>query len=92
MSKLVSDTHSLDLDDDARARLKEWHQDGLLWLVNAAVLHPRGWALAIHIDDDGEPLGLSIQGDGQEPWCFEPGKNDDILHAFERREAERESR
>jgi len=66
MSELV-------LDEAARARLKKFHNDGLVFLVNTALLHPRGLALAIHLDDDGEPLGLSIFGEGDEPWVF--GRN-----------------
>lgn len=40
-------------------------KDGLLWLINAAVFHPRGFALAV------APGGaLSLLGDGSEPWRF----------------------
>lgn len=38
-------------------------EDGLLWLVNKAVLHPRGFALGVA--EDG---GLWLLGDGSEPW------------------------
>lgn len=68
----------LDLSDEARARLKKFHDDGLVWLVNTAVLHPRGLALAIHLDtESGEALGLSIVGDGDEPWIFGDDQVDD---------------
>lgn len=40
--------------------------DGLLWLINAAVLHPRGFALAVN----SESGALSLLGDGSEPWMF----------------------
>lgn len=45
---------------------------GLLWLINASVFHPRGVALALHLDDDsGEATGWSLiyAGDG-EPFVF----------------------
>jgi hypothetical protein len=42
---------------------------GLLWLINASVLHPRGFALAIHVED-GVATGWSLMGDGEEPWRF----------------------
>lgn len=38
-------------------------EDGLLWLINKAVLHPRGFALGV--DEHG---GLWMLGDGTEPW------------------------
>lgn len=41
-------------------------EDGLLWLINAAVFHPRGFALAI---DEHE--AFSLIGDGAEPWRFD---------------------
>lgn len=50
--------------------VKEIWDAGLIWLVNAAILHPRGYALAVHFDDDEKIVGLSVVGDGQEVWCF----------------------
>lgn len=51
---------------------------GLLWLINKAVFHPRGFALAIEYADGlDEPLGWSIQGDGSEPWRFADGNVED---------------
>lgn len=46
----------------------ELADSGLLWLINAAVFWPRGFALAIHCDDDGVATGWSVAGDGTEPW------------------------
>lgn len=40
-------------------------EDGLLWLINTTVFHPRGFALALA--DDGT---LHLQGDGTNPWYF----------------------
>lgn len=49
---------------------------GLLWLINSAVFHPRGFALTLHRRGD-EIVGWSIQGDGSEPWHFvDHGKSD----------------
>lgn len=39
--------------------------DGVLWMVNKSVFHPRGFALAI--SDDGF---ITLEGDGSEPWVF----------------------
>jgi hypothetical protein len=80
-----------ELGNDQKARLKQFHQDGLLWLVNTALLHPRGWALTIHLDASGEPTGLGVQGDGVEPWIFAPGENADVLQRYEQAEARREA-
>lgn len=46
------------------------YDSGLLWLINAAILHPRGYALTATTDDDGRVLDLFVQGDGMEPWCY----------------------
>lgn len=82
----------LNLDIDAVMRLKQFQDDGLVWLVNTALLHPRGYALCVHKDTDGNPVGLSILGDGSEPWCFAPEDAADSAAAFnfaeERREAD----
>lgn len=43
---------------------------GLLWLINTTVFHPRGFALAMHFDDQGTAIGWSLMGDGTEPWVF----------------------
>lgn len=88
-------TGHLALGIEAREKLKRFHDDGLVWLVNTALLHPRGLALAIHYDDEDErpelPLGLSVVG-SDEPWCFKPGEQADILQRYEWAEAEREAR
>jgi hypothetical protein len=62
--------------------LAELSSSGLLWLINAAVFHPRGVALAISIDPTGEKsdgwymVGSGASGD-PEPWSFEPGPDID---------------
>lgn len=53
----------------------ELRSTGLLWLINAQVLHPRGYALSLAFRSDdpdgvGEPLGWSILGDGSERWAY----------------------
>jgi hypothetical protein len=40
---------------------------GVLWAVNRAVFHPRGFALKLHVEGRNV-LGWSIEGDGSEPW------------------------
>lgn len=58
----------------------ELRDTGLLWLINSAVLHPRGFALAIHINDAGESTGWSLIGDGSEPWYFtDDAESDDCF-------------
>jgi hypothetical protein len=53
--------------DDGRP-FSELRDEGLLWLINTAVFHPRGYALAIHFDDNEVATGWSLVGDGSEPW------------------------
>lgn len=45
---------------------------GLLWLINRTVFHPRGYAVSIHLDSEGNAVGWSLMGDGDEPWSFAP--------------------
>lgn len=44
---------------------------GLLWFVNAAAFHPRGVALTISYDGEGNAIGWYLQGGDDEPWHFE---------------------
>lgn len=82
----------LELTDAQRETLNQFRADGLLWMVNAAILHPRGYALTVHINDAGDPIGLSVQGDGVEPWCFESLDNvRDSVEAFMAGETRREA-
>lgn len=48
----------------------EFRDEGLLWLVNRVVFHPRGYALAFHFDDSTNVTGWSLLGDGSEPWSM----------------------
>lgn len=41
------------LDVDTAASVQEFVDEGLVWLVNTAILHPRGWALAFVQDGTG---------------------------------------
>lgn len=83
---------SLDLTPEQRTTIKRFRDDGLLWLSNAAIFHPRGYALTVHLDENGEPIGLSVQGDGTELWCFGPDYSEvqDSIAAFMAAEIRRE--
>lgn len=50
--------------------LSELSDSGLLWLINRVVFHPRGFALALHADEDGTVTGWNLLGDGSEAWSF----------------------
>ena len=62
---------------------------GLLWLINTTVFHPRGYALGLNINDEGEVIGWCLLGDGTEPWTYDhdpdkwpPGEGvDDAMRA-----------
>lgn len=56
---------------------------GVLWAINRHVFHPRGFALALHIDDDGKATGWSVMGDGTESWTFTPEDDDACFAKFE---------
>jgi hypothetical protein len=49
---------------------EELRSSGLLWLINAAVLHPRGYALSL-AQLGGTIVGWRLLGDGSEPWQFD---------------------
>lgn len=59
------------LTPEQREGIREFRDSGMLWLVNTAVMHPRGYAIAVTVAEDGTPLVLSVVGDGTEPWCFD---------------------
>lgn len=54
----------------------ELRDEGLLWLINTVVFHPRGFALALHFDNDKNATGWSLYGDGLEAWQF---ADDDVV-------------
>lgn len=55
---------------------------GLLWLINTALLHPRGYALAILHDDEGHATSWQLLGDGTERWSFPDSMNDELDARF----------
>lgn len=55
--------------DDAPRQEVDMRADGLLWLINRCVFHPRGYALAL----DVEKGRWFLLGDGTEPWNFLDG-------------------
>lgn len=63
-------------------KFSELSETGLLWLINRQVLHPRGFALALVMDEEmGEPVGWALVGDGIEPWNYPDGTENDLLAA-----------
>jgi hypothetical protein len=64
----------------------ELSDSGLLWLINRAVLHPRGFALGIVYDkdrkaEDRKAIGWELCGDGSEPWAYVSAEAEDKLFA-----------
>lgn len=58
--------------------------EGLLWLINTTVFHPRGYALGMHFDRDGVAVGWSLMGDGSESWAFSKSVDAEIDALFRR--------
>jgi hypothetical protein len=51
--------------------LSELRGSGLLWLINRVVFHPRGLALALYQEEDGEITGWQLIAAGEgEPFSF----------------------
>lgn len=48
----------------------EFQKSGALWLVNATLWHPRGYAMLMYYPDDtfSESIGYKIVGEGKRPW------------------------
>jgi hypothetical protein len=69
---------SVESTDDDVLHFDALRSTGLLWLINASVFHPRGFALALTMRD-GRAVGWSLLGDGSEPWRF--GDDTDSLFA-----------
>lgn len=59
----------------------EFRNQGLLWLINTTVFHPRGYAIGFDIDDEGNVTGWSLIGDGSEPWQY--SCDDEIQEALD---------
>lgn len=58
-------------DKDPHVRtFTDLRKTGLLWLINTSLLHPRGFAMAVVLDTEGEVTGWKLLGDGTEPWTF----------------------
>lgn len=45
---------------------EELTTSGLLWLINASVFHPRGFSLALVMNEAGDAVGWMLTGDGTE--------------------------
>ena len=61
----------------------QMREDGILWMLNRTVFHPRGFALGI---DREHPTRLFLQGDGTEPWSYDPSIEEienDLFNRFE---------
>lgn len=66
-------------DPDSGARsFTQLRESGLLWLINRVVFHPRGLALALHLDEHGNAYGWSLTA------CAEPTEDSPALddHAY----------
>lgn len=89
---VVSAKHSADrTQEEARAVLARFRDEGLLWLVNTSVLHPRGYALSIGVDDDRQPTGLLGVIDFGEYSCFDIAEIGDTFERYVRAEITREA-
>lgn len=64
-------------------RIVDLREDGLLWLINRVVFHPRGFALGV-VYRDGVPTGWVLEGDGTEPWSFPVGDEPALFAAAQR--------
>lgn len=54
---------------------------GIMWLINTTVFHPRGMALALDFDSDGNPQGWHLYVD-EEAWVFPADIANERFRAF----------
>lgn len=54
---------------------------GLLWLINRTTFHPRGFALGIEFNENGQAIGWRLFGDGSEQWTFGADVDEDAKFA-----------
>lgn len=52
--------------------------DGVLWMINKSVFHPRGFALAIEVESGN----LTLMGDGRQPWTYDHDIEPELFIAF----------
>lgn len=60
----------------------DFREDGILWALNRAVFHPRGFALGVSPGDNK----LFLYGDGSEAWSYAESMNETenkLFDAFE---------
>ncbi len=73
----------------------DWHDDGILWMINRNVFHPRGFALTRNRNPAEGESEWTMQGDGSEAWSFTEEMDDRgfaASEAFLRRLAEASTR
>jgi hypothetical protein len=60
-------------------------QDGLLWLINRVVFHPRGFALQMVVDTENHEkvFGFALRGNADEPFVFSNQQDDEKFKAVE---------
>ncbi|MFC8332789.1 hypothetical protein [Streptomyces olivaceus] len=70
-------TDTRDPDEPGYRAFHELAESGLLWLINHRLLHRRGLALSLHVDQDGTATGWNLLAapDG-EPWTFPTETNE----------------
>lgn len=44
--------------------------DGILWLINRVIFHPRGFALGVREDGEGNLIDWQLLGNGKEVWVM----------------------
>lgn len=71
------------MNEDYTYSFEDLRKTGVLWAINRYIFHPRGLALALHLDDDGNATGWSIMGNGTEVWAFDEKSDDDAFLRFE---------
>lgn len=70
-------------DTDTLHEFEELRELGILYLINKCVFHPRGFALALSYDINGDLAGWQILGDGTEAWSMSEELDNTLFPAVE---------
>lgn len=76
-------TQLTDADTDVLHHFEEMRTLGILYLINKAVFHPRGFALSFSYDEEGNLLGWQMLGDGTDSWMMSKDQEEELFPAVE---------
>lgn len=85
MSEIIKTSEGRPVNGAEVRPFSELRDTGLLWLINRVVFHPRGYGLALAMNQKtGEIDGWAMIGDGEEPYTFDDSEPPTETELFNR--------